>query len=402
VSNPLAIAAVTATLESVLGVGIHADPSLNDTAFTSLPPDKARGSITTNQLNLFLYQVLPNAALRNMDLTKPGEIGISPLALALHYLITVYGRENDNSQPFDHHLLGRAMSILYDHALLGPDEIKAAFAGSDLERQVDRVRITMQPLNIEEISKLWTGFATQYRLSVAYEISAILIDSAQAPRTPVPVLTRGPQDKGPVSQGNLLAPFPSLDSITLPNQQPSAKLGDTLTLSGSMLDGTSIGVQFGNALWTTPIEVAPTPGGTSTQVSVTIPPSPSVWPAGIYTLAVLVQRPGETYRRMTNQLSFTIAPGITITPLTAAAGSVTFTVACTPDVWPQQQASLLLGDQALTAAPITVPASSLTFTASVTAGVYYVRLRVDGVDSLLVNRAVTPPLFDPTQKVTIT
>lgn len=401
-SNALAIAAVTATLEAVLGVGIHADPSLNDTAFTSLPPDKARGSVTTNQLNLFLYQVLPNAALRNMDLTKPGEIGISPQALVLHYLITVYGRENDNSQPFDHHLLGRAMSILYDHALLGPDEIKAAFPGSDLERQVDRVRITMQPLTIEEISKLWTGFATQYRLSVGYEISAVLIDSTQAPRTPVPILTRGPQDKGPVSQGNLLAPFPSLDSITLPNQQPSAKLGDTLTLSGSMLDGTNIGVQFGNVLWTAPIETPPNPGGTSTQLSVTIPNSPGVWPAGVYTLAVLVQRPGETYRRMTNQLSFTLAPAITITPLTAAAGSVTFTVACNPEVWPQQQASLLLSDQAIDAASITVPVSSLTFTASVTTGTYYVRLRVDGVDSLLVNRAVTPPVFDPTQKVTIT
>jgi hypothetical protein len=31
-----------------------------------------------------------------------------------------------------------------------------------------------------------------------------------------------------------------------------------------------------------------------------------------------------------------------------------------------------------------------------------VRLRVDGVDSLLVNRAVTPPVFDQTQKVTVT
>jgi hypothetical protein len=35
-------------------------------------------------------------------------------------------------------------------------------------------------------------------------------------------------------------------------------------------------------------------------------------------------------------------------------------------------------------------------------GSYYYRLRVDGVDSLLVNRAVTPPIFDSTQQVTIT
>jgi hypothetical protein len=30
-----------------------------------------------------------------------------------------------------------------------------------------------------------------------------------------------------------------------------------------------------------------------------------------------------------------------------------------------------------------------------------VRLRIEGVDSLLVNRAVDPPEFDDTQKVTI-
>ena len=30
------------------------------------------------------------------------------------------------------------------------------------------------------------------------------------------------------------------------------------------------------------------------------------------------------------------------------------------------------------------------------------RLRVDGVDSLLVDKTVTPPVFDPAQKVTVT
>ncbi len=178
-SNALAIAAVTATLEAILGVGVHTDSDLSDTAVTALPLDKARGALTTNQLNIYLYQILPNAAWRNMDLVKPGESGIPPQALTLHYLFTVFGRENDNTQPFDHHLLGRVMSILYDHALLGPEEIALSFPGSDLERQVDRVRITFQPLSIEEISKLWTGFATQYRLSVSYEISVVLIESTQ-------------------------------------------------------------------------------------------------------------------------------------------------------------------------------------------------------------------------------
>jgi hypothetical protein len=34
-------------------------------------------------------------------------------------------------------------------------------------------------------------------------------------------------------------------------------------------------------------------------------------------------------------------------------------------------------------------------------GEHWVRIRVDGADTLLVRRDVTPPEFDPTQKVTI-
>jgi hypothetical protein len=404
-SNALAIAAVTATMEAILSSAITSDPALTDTTFSALPPDKARGTITTNQLNLFLYQILPNAAWRNMSppqSVKPGESATPPLALTLHYLITVFGRENDNSQPFDHHLMGLAMSTLYDHALLGPQEIATAFPGSDLERQADRVRITLQPLTIEEISKLWTGFATQYRLSVGYEVSVTIIDSTQPTRTPLPVLTRGPQDQGIQSQASLLSPFPELTAVTPPNQQPTGKLGDTLTLTGTTLDGTNIGVLFNNPLWTAPVEVSPLPGSTSTQISVTIPNQPTTWPAGLYSIAVLVQRPSESFRRSTSQLSFGLAPTFTIAPSSAPAGSVTFAVTAIPEVWPGQTVSLLVSDQDIAAPAVSVPTANLSFNATLTTGPYYVRLRVDGVDSQLVNRAVTPPVFDPSQKVTIT
>jgi uncharacterized protein DUF4255 len=409
-SNTLAIAAVTATLRSVLETGVRADPDLNDTTVTTQPLDKARESNNNaNQLNLFLYQTLPNAAWRNMDVPRqvlPGETGMPPLALQLYYLMTAYGRNNDSNQPFSHQLLGKAMSVLHDHALLGPDEIKAATAASmprsDLDRQVDRVRITLQPLSLEEISKLWTGLQTQYRLSVAYEATVVLIDSTQPTRTPLPVLTRGPGDRGVDSHPDLIPPFPALDSVVPPHQQPSAKLGDMLTVSGSNLDGTNIGVLFKHNLWSAAVEVAPQPGGTSTQLMVQIPNQPAAWPAGFYAVAVLVQRPGETYRRQTNQLSFSLAPNITIAPQTAPAGSITFTVSCNPQVWPGQSVSLLVSDQDIPAGPIGAKTGTLTFTVSLAKGAYFVRLRVDGVDSLLVDRSVTPPVFDPTQKVTAT
>ncbi len=410
-SNAAAIAAVTLTLQTLLGDGVRADSNLSDTTVTVLPPDKARGSINANQLNLFLYQLLPDAAWRNMNIptqVAQGETGNPPLPLTMHYMLTAFGRDNDTGPPFSHYLLGQAMSVLFDHALLGADEIRnatnAALPNSDLHKQIERVRITLQPLSLEEISKLWTGLATQYRLSVVYEVSVALIESTRASRTPLPVLTRGPNDKGVSGQASLISPFPALENIQFPNQQPAARLGDTLVLTGQHLDGSAVGVTFNHPLWTSPVEIAPLGGGTATSLSVQIPNSPTVWPAGFYTVGVMVQRPGETYRRTTNLLSFALAPRITIAPAsTAAAASIVYTVSCSPAIDPEQRASLLVGDMEVLADAHSTQTASVTFTvAGLFPGDYFVRLRVDGVDSLLVNRAVAPPVFDPTQKVTVT
>jgi hypothetical protein len=405
-SNASAIAAVTSTLQAILGTEIVLDADLTDTMVTALPLDKARGSNTTNQLNLFLYQVLPNAAWRNMDppkTVKSGETAMPALALDLHYLITAFGRENDTSQPFDHHLLGKAMSVLYDHALLGPTEIATAFPGSGLESQADRVRITLQPLSLEDISKLWMGFATQYRVSVGYDVSVTLIDSTQAAKTPLPVLARGAQDKGWLSQANLTPTTPTLYSVTPPNQQTSVRLGEILTLAGVNLDGTAIGVQFNHPLWTAPVEVAPNAGATPTQITVTIPTLPAVWPAGFYTVAVLVQRPTEAFRRTTNTLAVSLAPTLTLAPPSAPHGNISYTATCSPQVFPGQTVSLLLGDAEVPAVAFTTQTANPTFAATnIAAGTLFFRLRVDGVDSLLINMTVSPPVFDITQQVTVT
>ena len=412
-SNSLAIAAVTTTLQQILTTGVTADPDLNDTTVTILPLDKARGNNTNNQLNLFLYQVLRSAAWANRDMPRqvqPGETGMPPLPLNLWYLLTAFGRDNDATQPFGHQLLGKAMSVLHDHAVLSSDDIKnataAALPRADLDRQLERVRITLQPLSIDEISKLWTGFATQYRLSAAYEISVALIESTLPVTTPLPTLTRGKSDQGISSQPDLRSPFPNLTGIVIPNQNPSASLGDPIALLGDRLDGTNVGVVFNHPLWTAPVEI-PIPAGpdaTATQVNVTIPNAPAVWPAGFYTVWVAVQRAGDSFRRVTNQLALPLAPSMTIAPPSSpAAANITYTATVAPDVHPEQRASLLLGSQEILADPHPVQIGTLTFQSGpITAGDYYVRLRVDGVDSLLVDRTVKPPVFKPTQKVTVT
>ena len=354
--------------------------------------------------------VVRNAAWSNADMPRqvqPGEVAIPPLALNLYYLLTAFGRDDDVAQPFGHELLGKAMSVLHDHPVLSAADIIAAtqgsLPGSDLAQQIERIRLTLHPLTIDELSKLWTGFAMQYRLSAAYEVDVALIDSTRAARAGLPVLTRGPGDQGVTAQSNLTPPVPTLTGLTLPKNQSSALLNDVVTLTGVHLDGSNIGVQFSHPLLAAPITVLPQPGGAATSLSVQIPNQAALWPAGFYTVVVLVQRPGETFRRTTNALALPLAPALTIAPASAPAGNIVYTVTVTPDVWPAQSATLILGDNEFLADPHPSQAGTLVVsTAGLVAGAYWVRLRIDGVDSLLVDRTKTPPIFDPTQRVTVT
>jgi hypothetical protein len=296
------------------------------------------------------------------------------------------------------------MSTLNDHPLLGADEIKAALPNNDLWKQVERVRFTLQPFTVDEIAKLWTGFQTQYRLSIAYEAAVVLIESTLPITAPLPVLMRGPGDIGVLAQANMLSPFPTLTDLSPPSQQTTVKLGDTLTIVGFNLTGDNLSVQFSHPSLSTPNAVVPRAGATDSLLSVVLPNDPTNWPAGIYTVTVIVSKRGQS-DRSTNALPLGLSPQITSKmPMTVkrVKGDATVTIVCSPEVRPEQQVALLLGSLEVSPAAIAVQTGKLSFLIpSATPGSYFVRLRVDGTDSLLVNRTVTPPQFDATQKVSI-
>lgn len=388
---------------------------------TTKPLDKARAvGDTTNQVNLFLYQTAPNAALRNMDMPRqvhPGETGQPPVALTLHYLLSAYGFGDDDTAA--HALLGDAMRIFNDNAILDRETIQNAFPGNDLFTQVERVRITPQTMSIEEISKLWTAFATHYRVSAAFEVSVVLIESLRPTRAPLPVLSRGQNDSGVPVQANLVPPYPTLLGLSLATpKQPSAQLGENLTLQGHDLSGDSLTAQFSHPLLSAPINVTLTPVTTDaeTEVVVALPndaAAQAAWVPGFYTVALVVGRSSDPTdkTRVTNELPFSLAPRIlSLTPNSSAAagGDFTLTVTCGPQVQPPQRASLLFGSHEILADAHAAATNTLTFlispvTASMAGQSFYTRLRVNGVDSLLVvDYTQTPPQFDAKQKVTLT
>lgn len=407
-SNPLAIAAVTATLRNVLTQGVTADPDLADATVTMQALDRARGNgNNANQLNIFLYHVVPSGTWRNADVAsrvRPGETGQPVLGLNLYYLLTAFGRDNDAQRPFSHQVMGRAMSTLNDHPLLGVDEIKAALPNNDLWKQVERVRFTLQPFSVEEIAKLWTGFQTQYRLSVAYEAAVVLIESAKAITAPLPVLMRGAGDIGVLSQPNLLSPFPTLIDLSPPNQQKTVRLKESLTITGFHLSDGKVKVQFSHPLLAKPIQVAPQAGATDSELTVVLPNDPVNWPAGIYAVTVILSKAGQP-DRSTNALPLGLSPQIKSNmPMNVnrVGGDATVDLVCAPEVRPEQQVSLLLGSLEVRSEPRAVQTNKLSFVIpKATPGSYLVRLRVDGTDSLLIDRTKTPPQFDGTQEVSI-
>ena len=408
-STARAIEAVTLTLRKLIEDAVLAD--LPGTSVTTRPPDRARENINGDQVNLFLYQTALNAAFRNMDMplqTKPGETGQPPLPLNLYYLVTAYSQADNDA--VSHRLLGRAMGVLHDHPLLNAAEIEAALAESELQHQLERVRITHQPMAVEEMSKLWMIFQTNYRISAAYEVAVVLIESTRGATAPLPVLSRsGADDKGVISQPDLIPPFPAIEGVLFPAGRTSALLGDVLTISGNHLEGDSQVVEFSNRRLDQPIAVDAQAGATDTEFKVKVEKNaatdPATWPAGFYTMTAIIKRAGEP-DRTTNELAITLAPAITgqlpLDVTRVADHSATIPITCAPEVRPGQRVSLIVGGAEVLATPFAAQTANVSFTMrNAPLGDFFLRLRVDGVDSILIKKQAGKPAFDATQKVTI-
>jgi hypothetical protein len=406
VSNYRAIAAVTSTIRNMLFDAVSSDADLAGTTVTTFPPDKARQDGTAgNQINLFLYRTSIDAAWRNQDPPglRPGETGQPPLPLVLSYLMTAYGEDDDDL--LAHRLLGAGMQVINDQPVLSPAAIASALAGSGLENQPEPIRVTWQPIPMDEISRLWATFSTGYRISVSFDAAAVLIDNTQPLRAPLPVLARSSGDTGPLvvpsTPGLLLLAAP-------PAGQPGARPGDTVTLTGQGLGGMSQ-IQVSGGALTGPRQF-PAVQGSDGTVTFTMPadappPAGPALPAGI--LAVTAQVTGDNGAVLnSNSVPLAAVPALISTaPLTAtlSGGSATVTVTCSPPVQALQSTALVVGDSIVAGSPGaagSTPRTSLSFTLNgFTGGTYVVRLRVDGQDSTPIVPGQTA--FDPNQSLVL-
>jgi hypothetical protein len=412
-SNVLAIAATTRTLRNLLLAQMPVlDTELSDLEVTLQPPDVARKGISKAQLNLFLYQVVANAAWRNLDLpgqVRPGETAPPPLALNLHYVITAWGRGESDIDALSHRVLAAAMSALHDRGVLDGNDIRNALADNDLASQIERVRVTPLPQSVDELSRLWTAFQTNYRTSAVYEAAVVLIDSQAATRAPLPVLRRGAQDRGVIASASAAAVLEALD---YPRHQSAVRLGEDIVLNGRQLGTQDAVARFSSPRLDAPIDIAPLAGEAgSLRVHLADSSEDTTaaarWAPGIYTVALRVQPPGLP-PLLSNELPLALAPRIALGSLAAAAGDFVLNLTCTPRIRDGQRVFLLFGDRVLVPASLSNPADTQQPTAlafqltGVAAGTYTVRLRVDGADSIPVDFSGGVPAFAANQQVVVT
>lgn len=386
-SNALAIATVTAALREVLQPAVGKAVAGAGVGFSR--PDSTGGSPSAPAVNVYLYQVTPNAAYRNDDLptrSSDGTVTRRPqAAFDLHYLLTFHG---DDSLLQPQLLLGAVASTLHAQPLISSAAIaKAAsdytfLSKSDLASQVERVKFTPTSLSLEEFSKLWSVFfQIEYTLSTAYQASVVLIESDEEPVAPLPVQAR-----------NLsVVPFrePHIDSvISQAGAGQPIVAGGTLLIQGQQLNGAATLVLVeGQEI--TPAFV------TDTQVTLSLPTGIHAGAKGIQVIQkILIGTPPTLHRSMeSNVAPFVLRP--TITSASAAVkgpGTTTVTLNVAPNIGVGQRAVLLLNNltvsppTAFTSLPAVSPSDSNQISIEITGvptGTYLVRVQIDGAESPL-------------------
>jgi len=405
-SNYLAVATVTATLSRALTTAVAAD--VPGATVTTLRPDDSTNGTPATGVNIYLYQVAPNAAWRNTDLpTRRDDGGLirrPRVALDLLYLMSFYGSE---VQLEPQRLLGSVVRMLHTRPVLTPQMIREAIsdpnnaflATSNLDEEVEQIKLTPSSLSLEELSKLWSiFFQVPYTLSVVYQASVVLIEPEVQTQKALPVRERNVNTM-PFRQPTIEQIMSQAgDEQPIMADQPILA-GYRLILAGKQLRGEVTRVRIGG------IEAEPQ-AVSDTQISM---PLPENLRAGVQSVQVVqhiqIGTPPVPHRGFeSNVAAFILHPTITATAgNTQGSGddlrSADIEVEFAPNVGRSQRVVLLLNELQ---PPSDRPARAYTFSApprneidpdetdsitihisGVASGTYLARVQVDGAESPL-------------------
>ena len=135
-------------------------------------------------LSVWLYRIIrddlrlndPPVRLSATELQPP------PLPLRLHYLMTPVTNPTTGNPDTEQLILGKVMQLLHGATVLRGADLKAEFSGTEVE-----LHIRLEPLGLDEITRIWEALEGSYQLSVSYEVSIVDIMPDREPERLTPV-----------------------------------------------------------------------------------------------------------------------------------------------------------------------------------------------------------------------
>jgi hypothetical protein len=257
-----AIAAVSRTLRTLL-----LDRMVSGASVTLAPPDVTVAGIDGARVNLYLFQVIENGALKNQEIPHhghPAAYGRPPLSIDLRYLVTTHSAREDqpdadlNAQT----ILGDAMRVLHDfgnridalaitNAAAGP--VGEQVLDPVLREEFERLKIVLHPAGLDDLTKVWSALSeSNFRRSVVYEVTVIQIETTEPRPRPRPVETRrilAAVRRRPVIQQAYVTP-----GAGEPIGELRARGGDEITIVAHPTLAERLYVRFGRL---EPIRVSP-------------------------------------------------------------------------------------------------------------------------------------------------
>jgi hypothetical protein len=289
-----AVGSVSRFLAGILTTALWNAPPYNPKITVQRPqPDAATGNNTQPRINLFLYEVEIDGAMRNIPLT-PGNT--PPLWVVLRYLLTAFDATGESDTPESHDLLGMGMQVL-----MGVRDALPALAGyTALADNPEPLKLTFDQATPDLLSRLMQGPDDKFRCSAAFQVRPVMIAQPLPPTGMqlVGINYRLGTTIGIAGIHNFVLPGmgPQLDG----SQPAAVELGDTLTLLGNNLDADSMTVNFGAAALTpnsqhpqalsvlidslNPASISP--GNIPVSVTQVLPAGPSI-SSGLVSVALL-------------------------------------------------------------------------------------------------------------------
>lgn len=194
-----ALRATSLTLASHLRQRLQADPTLallfdpglGGTMVVTLSTPQEMMRANVEGLSVWLYRLLRDEERLNVppERIAPNLLRHPPLPVRLHYLLTpLINAQAAGGPQTEQVVLGKVLQAFHDHPVLRGTDLQDDLSGTDAE-----LRVRLESLSLEEITRVWDALNRSYQLSVSYEVSTVNIYSAIEPERVSPVLVALPE-----------------------------------------------------------------------------------------------------------------------------------------------------------------------------------------------------------------